>query len=90
MYGLSHPHFRSSIRQYISGCTTVGHSHAELCTPARNKRLTTNKSLNRFALLAKKDQNQANVIELKCIRHQKTQPNSNSIAMDYYSEPDCR
>lgn len=90
MYGLSHPHFRSSVCNYISGCTTVGHSHTEICTPGRNHRLTTNKCLNRFALLADRNQNRANVVELKCVRHRKARPNSNSICMDYYSEPDCR
>lgn len=90
VYGLSHPHFRSSIRNYISGCTTVGHSHTELCTPGRNQRLATNKSLNRFALLTGQDRNRANVVELKCVRHRRVPPDSNSICMDYYSEPDCR
>ncbi|XP_025421001.1 rhodopsin, GQ-coupled-like, partial [Sipha flava] len=89
VYGLSHPHFRSSVCNYISGCTTVGHSHTEICTPGRNNRLSTNKCLNRFALLAHRNQNRANV-ELKCVRHRKARPNSNSICMDYYSEPDCR
>jgi hypothetical protein len=90
VYGLSHPHFRSSIRNYISGCTTVGHSHTELCTPGRNHRLVTNKSLNRFALLTGQDKNRANVVELKCVRHRRVPPDSNSICVDYYSEPDCR
>ncbi|VVC31550.1 G protein-coupled receptor, rhodopsin-like,GPCR, rhodopsin-like, 7TM [Cinara cedri] len=90
VYGLSHPHFRSSVRQYLSGCTTVGNSHTELCTPGRNNRLVTNKCLNRFALLTEQNKNKTNVIELKCVRHRRAQQNSNSICMDYYSEPDCR
>ncbi|XP_050428171.1 rhodopsin, GQ-coupled-like isoform X2 [Adelges cooleyi] len=90
IYGLTHPHFRSSVRQFISGCTTIGQSHADLCPPpVRNNRLTAN-CLNKFALFSDPLDNKSNVIELKCVRHRIAKPNKDSIYLDYYSEPDCR
>lgn len=87
VYGLSHPHFRSSVRQYISGCTTVGHSHAEHggnnhgaaggtgrgCPQQRSAAASGACPVSRFALLAERDARNRpdNVVELKCVRHRR-------------------
>ncbi|XP_050536762.1 rhodopsin, GQ-coupled-like isoform X2 [Daktulosphaira vitifoliae] len=90
VYGLSHPHFRTSVKQFISGYTTAGESHADFCTPGRNNRLTTANYLNKLALFANQTNDRSNIIELKCVRHRTTQGGTNSMCLDYYSEPDCR
>lgn len=84
VYGLSHPHFRSSVRQYISGCTTVGHSHTAehnfaATAPAAPGRGGSHRpaadkcgASHRFALLANRNRRRDNVVELKCVRHRRS------------------
>lgn len=83
VYGLSHPHFRSSVRQYISGCTTVGHSHTAehncaavgpVASGRGGHRTAAGKcgASQRFALLANRNRRADNVVELKCVRHRRS------------------